>query len=290
MNKCFLFLLLIINVHGFSQTLRRYSFEKTPIDNTLISEGKYNDKKEMIGEWKFYYSSGKELHSIGNYQEGKRVGLWKTYYRSGNLQQDNDIDKGKVIGYYENGVIKYEWYNEGEKRLKSIYYKENGSLDFKLLNDSINDLKIPYGFIYTKGLLTYEGFYSPFTGSGHDKMIDGIYYKYYKNGNIKDVITYSEHWLRVKTIRYFKNGQIKSNTGMYRNKYDGKFIYYSKKGQLILKSSFKDGKPFGKYVEYYKNGNIKEEKEYNDKGKIIGNVTFYNKNGKIIYKDKAKNK
>lgn len=281
MNKCFIILFFIISMNGFSQTLKTYSFEKTSPDNTLIAEGKYNEQKEMIGEWKFYYSPGKELHSIGNYQSGKRIGMWKTYYRSGSLQQVANIDNGKVIGYYETGAVNYEWYNEGEKRIKSIYYEENGNLDFVLLNDSINELKIPYGFIYTKGLLTYEGFYSPFTGSGHDEMIDGIYYKYYKNGNKKEVITYSDYWLRVKTFRYFKNGQLKSNTGRYKNKYDGKFMYYSKKGVLILRSSFKDGKPVGKYVEYYKNGKVKEEKEYSDKGKLIGTPKRYKKNGSV---------
>lgn len=73
------------------------------------SEGEYVNGKQ-VGFWNCWYENGSPLNE-GNYgDDGLEIGEWKFYYPSGKLQQIDHFKlgrhNGEFIDYHENGNIK----------------------------------------------------------------------------------------------------------------------------------------------------------------------------------------
>jgi len=124
-------------------------------------------------------------------------------------------------------------------------------------SDTINQtdaegLKQGYWIIYNKDntRMDQEGTYV-------DNKKEGIWKKYYSNGNIEHEITY------------------------VRNKPNGYAKFYYENGNLSEEGIWQGNKWVGEYKYYFKNGNPAYEWSYNEKGKRSGNQKYYHENGNL---------
>jgi antitoxin component YwqK of YwqJK toxin-antitoxin module len=103
-----------------------------------------------------------------------------------------------------------------------------------------------------------------------NNSLDGIYKKYYRNGQLKEESTYSKGKRIGKCVIYYENGQLEYQA-VYNDahKEDGKVIYYFKNGQTEFIYEAKNGTPYGKATRFYKNGEVHETIHYDDNGRVI---------------------
>ena len=131
-------------------------------------------------------------------------------------------------------------------------------------NDTLNRTdkhgkKYGYWKYYDKKTLVYEGRF--YNGEPVGKLT-----RYYPNGQIQSVATYTINSPKVPTVLYHENG-VMSAEGLFVNKLkEGKWLYYNNSGKLISEENYKAGKKDGVFRTYSKDGIILEETNWiNDK-------------------------
>ena len=113
----------------------------------------------------------------------------------------------------------------------------------------------------------------PFTG----EIDEGLKRGNFKNGKFEGI------W-----IKYWDNGQLEYKSEYKNGEPEGWRIGYHKNGQLKTKGYFKDGNPYGLWVDYYKNGQF--EKTYRFKnGKPDGLWQEFYENGEMKSKEHYEN-
>ena len=98
-------------------------FKDYNLNNSLITEGEYNDKGQRDGVFRFYYPDGKLMLS-GKFWQGLMIGDWEWHYSNDSLKAiinfDGPSDDFKVIKYklpdgkvkLDNGSGDFEWYTD----------------------------------------------------------------------------------------------------------------------------------------------------------------------------------
>lgn len=144
---------------------------------------------------------------------------------------------------------------------------------------------------------------------------NGVWYKYFPNGNKKSEITYINgkpngpykiyyengkieemgNWKNNRNVRDFKrwysNGELQQefvfNT---RGKRNGEQKYYHENGQLMIVGTIKEGKEVGKFTEYYADGSVKAVKVYDEPGVINNEKSkLYEPSPTYVKKEQDKN-
>lgn len=142
-------------------------------------------------------------------------------------------------------------------------------------------------------------------GSYINDTMDGIWTQYYRNGNIKSSITYSEGKQNGYAILYYENGKI-SEEGLWKgNHWVGAYKYYHPSGKLAYEWNYNDngfrngqqkyfydngklrvsgfwenGKRNGLIAEYYNSGRLRTESQWKN-GKTNGIMKEYYENGSM---------
>jgi uncharacterized protein len=121
--------------------IRRLVYRNVPIpdsaieyfDGTLVAKGAVDSLRNRIGIWTEYHNTG-EFKGKGLYKEGERVGDWEFFYASGKLEQKGRYDKkGRAQGvwkwYYESGKLwREEIYINGRRDGQLTDYDEEGNI------------------------------------------------------------------------------------------------------------------------------------------------------------------
>ena len=220
--------------------------EKGYPENGKIEEGPYkNDRKN--GEWVKYHKDGKTPRLIGVYVNNRPNGAYKKFYENGGVMEEGTFSGGKqkevFRRYHENGNIAQEkTFNEnGKEDGKVAYYFEDGTPEFV--------------FYKKDGVTVGEGI------------------RYYPNGDVKEVITYSEdgtvtskeHKERVnppkgeETNKESGSGGPDGSVGKTKDgkkfNRDGYNKLYNEDDELWMDGEFKDGKLWdGKLYKYDSDG------------------------------------
>lgn len=177
--KILIIAFLICSTHCFGQS-DVYTEEH---DDGTYSIGKRDLNGYQQGEWKKYYSNGKEF-ILANYINDTLEGLVKSYYKSGIIQAENDYLAGKL-----NGVSKQ--YDVKGRLIREISYKNN----------------LIYGncVFYEDGKIYAETYYK-------NGIPDGPCKDYYDNGVIQHEYIQHKDGSTSNNICYNKNGKkIKCN-------------------------------------------------------------------------------
>lgn len=128
----------------------------------------------------------------------------------------------------------------------------------------------------------------------------GLWKKYFSNGNVKDEITYAMNrpngpykvyyengkveeqgvWKNNRNIgdfkRYHPNGKVAQNFNFNTSgKREGKQQYYYENGQIMIEGNWDSGKESGELVEYYENGDVKAKKVFNEGEMDAAGTQFY---------------
>ena len=243
MRKAYLMLLvvfLVFNVQAQNQEHKAY------YSNGKIKESGFLDEKgDKTGEWKYYdatagvgrlseigsflngkktgkwksyhYGDVESLQSIENYLNGETIGEWKTYHKDGRL-------KGSII--FANGLPKeVNEYYEDETIKSQIQYEEED----KQITRNIKNF-------YINGQVESVGY-----DDGFDKI--GEWQTYYKNGQLKDIGSYSSNEIasgrkvgewksynedgQLQPIENYLNGLVESPVS--QEEYNSKFVFQANK-------------------------------------------------------------
>ena len=89
---------------------------------------------------------------------------------------------------------------------------------------------------------------------------EGLWVKYYKNGNVKYSWNYKDGKKEGETLIYYKNGQLEKKGNYKDDKKEGEWLNYYKDGQLQYKGNYKYGEYDGEWLNYYKNGQLEQIK------------------------------
>ncbi|WP_168800780.1 toxin-antitoxin system YwqK family antitoxin [Psychroserpens sp. NJDZ02] len=253
---------------------------------------------EAHGQSKTYSNDGK-LYSIRNYKNGKRHGEFQRYDEQGKLSSSCNYKNGKETGvcklYYENGQLKEKGRKKNGKYVGEWKtYSQNGLLKGlrKYHKDNVTSFdskgRIEHKFIYTKN-------------KKEKKDIT-----YFKNGNLKKVISLKNDKFHGENKEYYENGNIKEITPYINGKIHGEWVKYNENGILTIRTIIKNGdyseshitgfypngqisrigfKNKGPYKWYFKNGQLKEINNYKD-GQEHGENKKYYENGQIKFEGK----
>jgi antitoxin component YwqK of YwqJK toxin-antitoxin module len=164
------------------------------------SNNKDNISAHRIGSITNYYENGNKKYSasydlLGNYS------LINSWYKNGRLNTKNDFTRHLETNYAENGMKS----SEGRFVFASEEFKKDGKWTFWLTNPD-NEY---YQEWYTENYI-------------NDKL-EGKFYRYDKNSNLREQGNYKDNMMHGKWLQYDENGQIIKD-------------YFYKKDKLIVKN------------------------------------------------------
>lgn len=201
-------------------------YQKWHDNGVLHTEGIYSHNKQ-IGVWKSWFNNG-VLQTIYLYENGMLHGPHMSWYSNGQLNTKLCYEYNKKLGfelsYHENGILSLErFYVENQKYGLSSKWNSKGFLTEQgCWQNNLEvgfwqywkpgDHHINYG-IYQNGKKTgvwcsKMGNFIYLTESYTNDSIDGLYSKYYPNGNLYFQGDYITGKLRGPWKIYYPNGQL----------------------------------------------------------------------------------
>jgi len=250
-------------------------------NHTLASRGHFNNNGEKDGWWTYYYSTGKPS-SREFYRNDKIMDSLFTYYSNGNLERLTTRDhEGNITSQYDykyNGWLSDIRKIRPDKTIEEQSYYINGQPEVKLV---------------------YDG----------DKVKDGTYTFYHRNGKIKKIVTIEDGKTNGTFKTFFDNGNPDVTSGYSRGKLDGPYLIYYQSGGVKEKYTCANDKATGPYENYYEDGKLsetgvynkgsKEEvKKYSNTGHLYGvmdlkndvpyRITFFNEDSQVVYDKESK--
>lgn len=264
-----------------------YSYEEG-----YISGIGYVNDEVATGDWVFYSPTGYKI-SEGKFDEkGDRIGVWKFYDDFGKLEEENSytVDDPTTIAittFFPHGKKQYEYSLKGDNphgNYKSYTY-------YGALKQEKN---------FEEGQLQgdYEAYFD--TGKSHiefktnyvDDEINGDLIEYYANGEVYSIIPYEKGIQQGKEQRFGRSGNISFNVEVINDQAQGEYTTYYDNGQVYEKGYFENGTPTGVWETFDSDGNLASQFNYNANGELDGQYIVYEdtqkqteytyKNGEII--------
>jgi uncharacterized protein len=247
----------------------------------LTSVGKKSADDKMIGKWYFFHYN-MERSAEGSFDKNEeKTGTWKYYSREGKLTKVENHDTGEMKFYHPEGTIYQHFFLvkdsiEGEARVmyrcgsvKEKYsYKQN-----KRHGPAVNyfpDGKIESEYSYKVGKL------------------DGEFKTYYENGKLQTVLSYRNGLAEGPYKKYFANGKLEIS-GQYANdEREGTWNYFYFNGKPDRTGAYVKSLGVGEWLFYNEHGEMIEKRNFDQKGNLHGENTFY-ANGKVHYVRTYKN-
>ncbi len=174
---------------------------------------------------------------------------------------------------------------EKETEFQITYRMGRNSLVLELIK-KINEELTPYIEYYDNGNVWIKG------QKNSVGQREGIWERFYLNGNISVRTSYKEGKLNGIEERFYENGNIRIRTPYKEGKEDGIEEWFYENGNIKVRIPFKGGKEDGIVEEFYEDGNIHWrasyvegerdgiEEEFDEQGNIT--TTRHWKDGEII--------
>lgn len=202
----------------------------------LIAEGIVNEEGDKLGDWKYYYSSGK-LKSNGRYRNNRRIGSWKYYFATGEVEQEGIFKRGVPDGlwkwYFKSGSIKREeYYRLGMEEGESLEYDNEGNIIAQ--GNYIEGMK--------EGKWRYNFYFHTEEGAYVNDYKDGEWLYYYSNGEKYFNGNFSQGNKNGKHIYFYKNGKIKEVQYYLFGRKTKNWEFYDNYGTLLKILTFEDDK------------------------------------------------
>lgn len=114
-----------------------------------------------------------------------------------------------------------------------------------------------------------------------DSLLNGLYKRFYKNGQLEISINY-HNGIRVGRLEeYYENGNLKVVENYTEGKLEGKAKTFHENGNIRLKANHRAGKKVGSLILFYENGRHESYLYYGYGENVLYRVD-YNKEGDII--------
>lgn len=194
---------------------------------------------------------------------------------------------------------------EGEKQAVTVIQQNTGPIVGKF-----NSNEKPVGnwyYYYTQGNLSLKAelndkgekhgtfrYYDAFTNNlieekeYENNVQTGKQKKYYRSGELEQVLTYREDQVVDTVYNYYRGGQIEDIIPLKDGKRHGVAIGYYENGQVKYQTNFSEGEASGEYRSYHPNGVLEMEVTL-EKGKANGTKKGYYPDGQPEYEYPLKN-
>lgn len=262
---------------------------KSETDLTVVSifNKLYPNKtcdKIYDSEMQLFYTVGKNVSSYRNKEVKTFNSIIDAYSYDFNMKSINDTI---LCSYHQDKKINkiYNFFNN-KICSRQLYYNLDGKIcgqDTYLNDELIEEIRYyPNGIIRTK-------------------ISNQVEYKYFKNGQISEIINYGKDYntYHGTYMCFYKNeefkfdessepdtinfGNLKIKANYYKDKLHGEYCEYSENGKIKTKSEYIKDKLQGFSYEFYDSGLIKSKSYYvNDKRHGI--YLEYHPNGKLKIK------
>lgn len=212
--------------------------------STAVFAQEYNFKDEnglKQGAWRKFHVDSENIFYKGQFKDDKPYGEFIYYYRD-----------GKVKGYmrYDNaGVI-----------CRSEAFHPNGAL--MATGKYINQEKDSTWQYYTMSKL-HKSTENWKAGVKHGEEIT-----YYADGNVLELITWSEGKREGKWEQYFEGNKPKIVGEYLEDEYEGNMIFYYPNGQIEVEGKYVNGLRDGSWYYYNEDGSINTQTLYSS-GKVL---------------------
>lgn len=254
-------------------------------------EGAFDAEGEMTGDWTWYYKNGQPSRTA-HFEKGKAEGESIFYNERGVILRKVNFTNGLVEGVMEDFKLlgfksEDKDYKQDKQNGKMIGYYPNQSIhyEYQMKDDMYHG---PFTVYYENGSIKSKGKYIA-------NQYEGVVENYFRNGQQRSLETYKKGVLDGQTKFYYEDGKI-SFKGVYKdgNKI-GVWEEYSSSGALTLQEEYDErGKVSGSTklfdhmgrleTEYVKKkGEVKELINYNVDGDKIS--TFKLKGNNLNFKN-----
>lgn len=179
--------------------------------------------------------------------------------------------------------------------------------------NQVDDNGLRQGYWIIKGYMADDAEFGPNDtveeGQYVDNLKEGVWKRYYSNGNLRSEITYSKNRPFGQYSIFYENGQLEESSTWHRNKNVGSFKrfysngqpqqefyfadngkrngqqkYFYENGQIALDVNIQNGKEEGEYKRYFENGDLKEARKFEGGVTLDGTIKNYAKTGKAAPK------
>ncbi len=257
----------------------------------------YKDDK-LNGSDTIFYPNGK-IKISQTFLDGAREGVYTKYFEDGTLNERSNFKKGVVVGLLEEyrpdktlavkkefdtdgnlTGIYTEYYRTGEKFVEYDY--KNGNITAYRFFDKQGKIigegkrkfsNFDFVGLHENGQINAKGIYG-------NKLHQGKWEFYNKNGILISEKNFNEGNYEGKTTTYHNNGAVKSKEFYKDDKDWGLYEKFNASGILIKSGYFLDGQGVGSWSEYFDNGTLKE-KYFAEDNKRNGFTHTYAPDGKI---------
>jgi uncharacterized protein len=226
------------------------TYQTFTVDSVKMVDGKY-DLGEEVGEWKWYFPSGK-LKTKGSYINGMVTGKWESYYENGQIRElENYNDDGELHG-------------------ETIRYSEDGDVMYKFIYNKANLVAYSYLDISRK-------FVKPIALERESGKI----ITFYANGKKSYEVELKNGLKNGPVTQWFNSGKTRLSCMYENNNLTGKVLTYNKTGVLLADENFvmdeKDG-----ICKYFWDSGMVKMTENNCLGKTHGLSSYYNEKGQLV--------
>ena len=269
----------------------------------------YNEKGNVIGTQKYFYSSGK-IAETDEYDNGSEEGPSISYYANGEKKQENMYSGAKLNGYHrtyyahgqlaeegwnadDNAVGNWLAYNELGRLTDSTYYREGYLHGYKtsFFPDGRKDDEIKYRSGWLQEWTQYDSL-GKILQQNHFKDGTGKVLLVYPDGKPSLKLEYKHGQPEGPRNTWYFDGKRTEESFYLRGLLEGSYKAWFYSGSLSTEGQFKAGERTGVWKTYRENGKLKRTTEYSF-GSLNGKDTWYYENGRpeteIAYKDGNKN-
>jgi antitoxin component YwqK of YwqJK toxin-antitoxin module/tetratricopeptide (TPR) repeat protein len=271
-------------------------------DNSDLSgHGAFSTKTQKInGAWTMLYAPG-NIKGKGFFNSnGNRDGDFTFYYFDGKVKGKEFYRDGKQEGeetyYYANGMpSSHSWYKDGKLEGESTSYFWVGTPNTitRYHADKEEGAKITF---YDNGDTSLIEHYSAgeldgevrswshlgleVVASYRNGLLDGVYKKYYPNGQLTDSGLYTKGKQEGEWKWWYANGHLKTINHLLHDEDEGEKTVYYDNGQISQSSTSRSGKLNGPVKDFDDDGKLYSILLYSNDN--IQKAQYFDKTGKLI--------
>ncbi|MEM6800330.1 MAG: energy transducer TonB [Bacteroidota bacterium] len=212
----------------FGEEDGKWMFRNYYVSNDqLYSEGAYksSERKEYIGEWKYYHENGNTRKFFSDYKDGFAEGPYLEWFANGQQRYKGAYKEGSYHGKWE------EWYESGIKRGEFDYVeKDRWPLAENLwLADGSQAIKEGEGeyIKYWPGDTSIQ-----VQGKVQDKLRTGDWKAFYEDGSVLEEVQFEEGFANGNLTYYWENGEVEFSGKIKNNASYGDWKLYKASGKL----------------------------------------------------------
>ncbi len=258
---------------------------------------------ELSGSYIKWYTNGKKCEE-GVYKYGRKGGVWTSWHENGEKSLHGKYSDGEPDGihtkfdlegrltqtveYVEGTIIAEYHINRNEKGFTE-FHKKNGVLEGRWTQWYANGNLAEEG-IYNNGKKsgTWKGWFSSSKQNYSCNYKEGKRYGTYKEWNssgkkIKE-IDYS-NGSRIREYLLVKDGNGFMEINKVYGKLDGSWMRWYKEGKKEEEGKYRDGIKVGTWSRFSYNGSIIEEWNYDNRGRNLYEITYYDNGTVKQYRD-----